>query len=616
MARQHIFGEITAEPHNQNYKELFNKVFQLSGSVNPLEPVNKFSDLTAVYPDPVVGDSVYVIEDKTIYRWSGKEWQYFSDFTILNDVIDDANSARDDALEAADKANLAANNANTATINANVKINEMNALKDILNTNESTRQSNEQTRQQAENARVQAENTRKQNEIAREALKQDLVQLKQELEEIDVVSLEQQFVAHKNNIENPHNVTASQIGAETPSGAQAKVDELAGKGRTTETVKGNADAINNINTELDRVIYLAGNGESASDYNNIIGYPPYWISYISNKIDVINTLQREGGVNSTSFGFITDIHLDKNNQKHYGKLLTHIVEDCDIKYVFNGGDTYSANTSKKDFLKGMREAFKLFGKIKDRTLFCIGNHDDNPYGGVEWNRLITKKEQYSEYFRYLGNDITRGALGTYYYVDDIFHKIRYIVLDSIDIPYIQVNNSAKYSGQNMWAYRQEQLTWFGNVALDVPNSQWSVVVISHMPPYTTGVVGADAVTRNADLARGILKAFKDKTTFSGSSASGVPSDLQASVSVDFRNKGGNVVCWVAGHVHYDNLVTMPEGIKLVTTINDDPRQYLDAPLKTIGTTTEHAFDIFTINTQTKQVNITRIGAGSDRYFTY
>jgi hypothetical protein len=41
---------------------------------------------------------------------------------------------------------------------------------------------------------------------------------------------------------NPHNVTAAQVGAETPAGAQAKVDDLAGAGRTTETVKGNADA--------------------------------------------------------------------------------------------------------------------------------------------------------------------------------------------------------------------------------------------------------------------------------------------------------------------------------------------------------------------------------------
>src|SRR5690606_28849818 len=93
-------------------------------------------------------------------------------------------------------------------------------------------------------------------------------QLKQELEEIDVVSLERQFVAHKNNIENPHNVTASQIGAETPSGAQAKVDELAGKGRTTETVKGNADAINNLNEEFDshRTEFLEHKAESAKKH--------------------------------------------------------------------------------------------------------------------------------------------------------------------------------------------------------------------------------------------------------------------------------------------------------------------------------------------------------------
>src|SRR5699024_2830971 len=128
--------------------------------------------------------------------------------------------------------------------------------------------------------------------------------------------------------------------------------------------------------------------------------------------------------------------------------------------------------------------------------------------------------------------------------------------------------------------------------LSVPSNQWSVVVVSHMVPYLTGVVGAgNAMTRNGDMARKILQAFKNKTTYSGSSTADVPNDLKATVCANFTGKGGNVIGWIAGHVHYDNLITMPEGIKLITTINDDPRQYLDSPIKTVGTNTEHAFDI-------------------------
>ena len=45
-----------------------------------------------------------------------------------------------------------------------------------------------------------------------------------------------QFNNHKENKNNPHNVTVEQIGAETPEGSQAKVDALAGEGNT-KTVK-------------------------------------------------------------------------------------------------------------------------------------------------------------------------------------------------------------------------------------------------------------------------------------------------------------------------------------------------------------------------------------------
>lgn len=247
MARQEIFGEILSDPHNANYKEIYDRIYELLGFSNPLLPVDTFSDLSVIYPNPTVGDSSYVMSDKVVYRWNGKGWAEFLNFTILNDVINDVNAAKD-ATE------LATDNANTAVVNAYQKIGEMDALKDTLNTNESTRESNEQSRVLTESERVSAENIRESaeniriaNENTRINNENDRIQRMQELEGIDAVQLDSKIDEHKNNTNNPHAVTKAQLGLgnvdNVKQATKLEFDELAGEGRTTETVRGNADAI-------------------------------------------------------------------------------------------------------------------------------------------------------------------------------------------------------------------------------------------------------------------------------------------------------------------------------------------------------------------------------------
>lgn len=153
LARQEIFGEILADPHNENYAELFGALYDVIGFFNPVEPVQTFADLSIQHPKPVIGDASYVVNEKTIYRWNGKEWKYVLDFTVVDSVINDVNVAKD-ATE------LATDNANTAVVNAYQKIGEMDSLKDTLNADESIRQINEDNRTTAEAIRAQSESTR------------------------------------------------------------------------------------------------------------------------------------------------------------------------------------------------------------------------------------------------------------------------------------------------------------------------------------------------------------------------------------------------------------------------------------------------------------------------
>ena len=90
-----------------------------------------------------------------------------------------------------------------------------------------------------------------------------------------------------------------------------------------------------------------------------------------------------------------------------------------------------------------------------------------------------------------------------------------------------------------------------------------------------------------------------------------------SVDVDFTAAKGNLVGYFAGHVHVDNN-TVTGGVPVITTRCDAKEENTDA-LKTervVGTTTEQSFDVFTVNTKTKTIHATKIGAGGDRTITY
>ena len=341
--------------------------------------------------------------------------------------------------------------------------------------------------------------------------------------------------------------------------------------------------------------------------------PSYWVSHLESKINTIKSLQLNSSWNGTSFAFITDVHWN-DNAKNSPVLLNKTMNECNINYCFDGGD-FCANPSgltKVQQESEIKEYLLAFEKLNGRKLISLGNHDDNSINNL-YAQTIIDKEMYNLIYRKnsLYNQIKKGKTGSYFYVDDEMAKVRYITLNCIDIPYVQVGDGLKYKGMDTWAFRQEQLNWFANIALNVPNSEWSVVVCSHVP-INQGLIINDHIFMNT------LQAFNDKTQYQGESLPSVNDDFKLSVSVDYTNKGGNVICWISGHTHQDKFITLPENItyKVLCTINDSLNVQSGQATKTKGTATEQAFDIFTINKETRTVNITRIGAGIDRSFTY
>jgi hypothetical protein len=355
-----------------------------------------------------------------------------------------------------------------------------------------------------------------------------------------------------------------------------------------------------------------------------ISYPPipkYWQAHLNEKIERIQTLQKALGNNGFSFGMITDLHWSHNAQNSPA-ILTKILTECNISYFFNGGDTVaSAPYCDKEFIRSEFVSYeKAFQPIMNKCLMTIGNHD-GVYSILppphSYRQNLTKAERFEYFFR-TGTQYNNRIFGedyTYFYVDETEKKVRYIVLNTHDVPSDEIdeNGYAKYNTFGHFCIRQTQLSWLAHVALNVPSKEWSVVLCSHenatvLKPYHK--------TRNHSLILGIIDAFRRKKAFHGETDFDDQPYYSAKIDVDFTQGGGNFIAWIAGHEHVDRILS-EDGIISVCTRTDSCKNANGViPPHELGTITEQAFDIFTVDKKRNKVYVTRVGFGEDRQFDF
>ncbi len=353
--------------------------------------------------------------------------------------------------------------------------------------------------------------------------------------------------------------------------------------------------------------------------------PEYWNEHLEEKIRKIHENQIKAGSDSMSFAIVTDIHW-RTNKKHSAALLERVMDECAIPYFFNAGDIFSGQgiCRPEANIAEFIEYRQLFSRIESKCLIVEGNHDA-VYSTFEapdyYAQNLSLAEFYEYYFRFesLYKDRVFGETGTYYYVDDALRKTRLIVLDTHDIPDDSTNDEGRpiyhkfrKSGTGVL---ESQLEWFANVALDVPTAEWTVVLCTHQPPCYS--IPRKEVC-NFELIIEILKAFKAHTAFEGDSVfEENRAHYNAKIAVDFTGRGGNFAVWVGGHTHWDDDMVF-DGILSVATLNDGMHNEIeDAKHKHIAdTTSEQAFDVYTIDKKNHKLYVTRIGCGEDREFTY
>ncbi len=351
--------------------------------------------------------------------------------------------------------------------------------------------------------------------------------------------------------------------------------------------------------------------------------PEYWTEYLEGKIAQIQENQIKAGPDSMSFGIISDIHW-RTNCFHSAALLEKVMTDCSIPYFFNAGDLFSGQgiCTPEENIAEFINYRKLFARIEHKCLIAEGNHDA-VYSTFEapdyYAQNIPLAQFYEYYFRFesLYHDRVFGENGTYYYVDDKLHKTRLVVLNTHDIP----DDSTKEEGRPVYhkfrasgsGLLQRQINWFANVALDVPTTDWTVVLCTHE---TVAEYKCQDVCNYTMLVE-IINAFKKHTSYEGDTKyEGEQAHYCANISVDYTGRGGNFAVWVGGHSHCDKDMVY-DGILSVATVNDGMHNSESNPFKHVeGTTTEQAFDIYTIDKKNHKLYVTRIGCGEDREFEY
>ena len=338
-------------------------------------------------------------------------------------------------------------------------------------------------------------------------------------------------------------------------------------------------------------------------------YPDYIKEEVDAAVERVQSVQNR---ESVTFGFMTD--------PHYGPSFNHDVRMqratnayreiankvyCD-KLIING-DFCNDGTKefKIDAYRGLRNFMMEFNYYPTN-----GNHDVNSI----WDEYLqiepvadrlSEDELYTLFFNHLpqnGAVFNEKDKGLYYYLDDEVNNLRYIFLDTNDVPDSHATIWKQYDCMS-----QAQVDWFINEALAV-SKDTGVVVISHQAIYPSKL----EVQAQDNLAalNAILDAYKTGTSVSQTFGS---DDFAINVNADFSSRErGDLIALIAGHNHTDRYEQSAQGVQYIYR-----RNFMMYGNKRIdGTESELVFDIVTIRPDIRTLYFTRVGYGNDLEVKY
>ena len=272
----------------------------------------------------------------------------------------------------------------------------------------------------------------------------------------------------------------------------------------------------------------------------------------------------------------SDIHADSENMERitqYKKTFQMLIDD-----IIHTGDMVESkvNATSFDFWSSVPYSAEV--------LNVIGNHD------IWYEDGFTHNANYP-YVTYFKPYIDNNSWGTivqpsnaeannlcYYYKDYAAKKVRLIVLD--------------YS-----KYDTNAVSWFTSALADAKTNEYHVIVAIHYTPtmkeeFNTGFnIGSD---RYQPIGGGIAAAF-------------------TSAVENYIQDGGNFVCWLCGHQHRDYCGVAGTNTRQVVISIDCAKldNGIDTRYRAKNTRSQDAFNMLSVNTNTRTIQVFRIGNDRD-----
>lgn len=358
-------------------------------------------------------------------------------------------------------------------------------------------------------------------------------------------------------------------------------------------------------------------------------YPDY---YRQEVLDTINTVQNKITGESISYIFITDLHLDSNNNEAIRtaairqlNAVVDVANNTDIDFVCVGGDLHDGKDAGEDGKKISIENVELVSKTLEgcnKPVFILkGNHDDNSFSAqIDGNLLfdpkhiLTNEEWYNATMAHFSQYATDYHNG-YFYYDLPDKNVRVVCLNMSDSDDGTTNGLRNEIGMYFYGYKDAQIQWLLDSALSRTDCQY--VILNH-----DGFLYPEGYNEssNREVLSGIIAAFYTHTVYE-----------DTKFKKDFTKYTGKPVLYHCGHMHMNRLV-LDSRLGGLPSINTVCSKYQKSSVKNTGwanrfpgegfyvdpgretnTSTEAAFDV--VISTPLAIDIVRFGGGDDRYLS-
>lgn len=307
---------------------------------------------------------------------------------------------------------------------------------------------------------------------------------------------------------------------------------------------------------------------------SVFDFNPYNDSLV--RLNDMRKTLKSGGTAPFTLLHFSDIHGDARNMArvtYYRQAFRELIDD-----IIHTGDIVASKVNAT--------SFDFWGNVPNsaEVLNVIGNHD------VWYEDGFTHDANYP-YVTYFKPYIDNSDWGTivqpanaeannlcYYYKDYAAKNIRLIVLDYNE-------------------YAAADVAWFENALADAKTNGYHVIVAIHYQP---------AVREEFNTGFNIGKTIV--TPASGGVASGFMNAVES-----FIQGGGNFVCWLSGHEHVDYCGVAGTNTRQVSICVDTAalRNDSNARYRAVDTRSQDAFNLISVNTNTKTIQVFRVGNDRD-----